>query len=79
MRFLEARARSRARSCDSAQGYYLSRPLPAGELTAWLTKQAAHSTNDAQPSSASIGTHRETGDGEAMAKAPYRVKGLPLA
>jgi len=26
--------------CDSAQGYYLSRPLPAGELTPWLTKQA---------------------------------------
>ena len=58
----------KAMGCDSAQGYYLSRPLPAGELTAWLTKQAAHSTNDAQPSSASIGTHRETGDGEAMAR-----------
>jgi len=29
-----------AMGCDSAQGYYLSRPLPAGELTPWLTKQA---------------------------------------
>ena len=27
--------------CDSAQGYHLSRPLPAGELTPWLTKHAA--------------------------------------
>jgi len=27
--------------CDSAQGFHLSRALPAGELTPWLTKHAA--------------------------------------
>ncbi len=24
--------------CDSAQGYFFSRPAPADELTAWLSK-----------------------------------------
>ena len=26
----------RAMGCDAAQGYYLSRPLPPGELEQWL-------------------------------------------
>ena len=29
----------RAAGCDSAQGYYISRPLPAPELETWLTRQ----------------------------------------
>jgi diguanylate cyclase (GGDEF)-like protein len=27
--------------CDIAQGYYLSRPIPAGELTEWIRERAA--------------------------------------
>jgi diguanylate cyclase len=30
--------RLRALGCDEAQGYYISRPLPAPELTQWLTE-----------------------------------------
>ena len=30
--------RLRALGCDEAQGYYISRPLPASELTQWLTE-----------------------------------------
>jgi diguanylate cyclase (GGDEF)-like protein len=29
--------------CNSAQGYFLSRPLPSGELGAWLTKRSTTS------------------------------------
>jgi EAL domain-containing protein (putative c-di-GMP-specific phosphodiesterase class I) len=25
--------------CDSVQGYYLARPMPAAELAAWLARQ----------------------------------------
>jgi EAL domain-containing protein (putative c-di-GMP-specific phosphodiesterase class I) len=31
--------RLRAMSCDIAQGYYLSRPVPAREVTAWLDQR----------------------------------------
>jgi diguanylate cyclase len=27
--------------CDIAQGYYLSRPVPADQLTEWLRERAA--------------------------------------
>jgi EAL domain-containing protein (putative c-di-GMP-specific phosphodiesterase class I) len=27
--------------CDAVQGYYISRPVPAGELIDWLTQQQA--------------------------------------
>jgi EAL domain-containing protein (putative c-di-GMP-specific phosphodiesterase class I) len=30
--------RARADKIDYGQGYYLSRPVPAAEVTAWLTK-----------------------------------------
>ena len=31
----------RAMGCDIAQGYYLSRPIPAPQLTPWLQQQFA--------------------------------------
>jgi len=31
----------RAAGCDAVQGYYLSRPLPSADFTAWLAAQAA--------------------------------------
>ena len=30
----------RSQGCDSAQGYYISRPMPGEEMLAWLTKWA---------------------------------------
>ena len=33
--------------CTLAQGYYLSRPVPAAELTAWLRRRPAAPANDA--------------------------------
>ena len=35
--------------CDQAQGYFISRPLPAAALDAWFTERDAHTT---QPSAA---------------------------
>ncbi len=32
--------RLRELGCDQAQGYHMSRPLPAPELTQWLTQSA---------------------------------------
>jgi len=31
----------RAAGCGAVQGYYLSRPLPPADFTAWLVTQAA--------------------------------------
>jgi EAL domain-containing protein (putative c-di-GMP-specific phosphodiesterase class I) len=48
-------ARLRALNCDLAQGYYLSRPIPADELEAWLDATGRETT----------GSHRlEPSDGE---------------
>jgi len=35
--------------CQHGQGYYLSRPLPAEELTSWLQREAGHPTTPLQP------------------------------
>jgi EAL domain-containing protein (putative c-di-GMP-specific phosphodiesterase class I) len=35
--------------CHTAQGYYLSRPLPRHQLTAWLLKRARQAAADAGP------------------------------
>ena len=37
----EQLSRLRALGCTSAQGYYLSRPLPAADLCAWLRRHRA--------------------------------------
>ncbi|MET0954387.1 MAG: EAL domain-containing protein [Cryobacterium sp.] len=39
--------------CDQAQGYFISRPLPAAELTAWFTQRA--SDTGEQPAAALAG------------------------
>src|SRR5207253_11329994 len=38
--------------CDSAQGFFLARPLPADELTPWLRDRAASHEADAEPTAA---------------------------
>jgi diguanylate cyclase (GGDEF)-like protein len=39
-----------ALGCDSAQGYYLARPMPPAEFDVWLRKrESVHSGNDASP------------------------------
>ena len=35
--------------CDAAQGYYLSRPKPAAETTAWLTARLAATAVSSHP------------------------------
>ena len=35
--------------CHNAQGYYLTRPLPADQLTSWLQREQAHPTAPPQP------------------------------
>jgi diguanylate cyclase len=30
-----------ALGCDAVQGYYISRPIPAGDLISWLEQQQA--------------------------------------
>lgn len=46
---LEILERLKALGCDFAQGYYLSRPVPAEELTAWLSQSAWEIQPRAQP------------------------------
>lgn len=46
---LEILERLKALGCDFAQGYYLSRPVPAEELTAWLSQSTWETQPQAQP------------------------------
>ena len=40
--------------CQHGQGYYLSRPLPAEELTSWLQREAGHPTTHSSRSHRSL-------------------------
>jgi len=40
--------------CQHGQGYYLSRPLPAEELTSWLQRKAGHPPHHSSRSPRSI-------------------------
>ena len=46
---LEILERLKVLGCDFAQGYYLSRPVPAEELTAWLSQSTWKIQPQAQP------------------------------
>lgn len=42
----------RGLGCDAVQGYFISRPLPAGELDAWLALRGADALPEQQPGKA---------------------------
>jgi diguanylate cyclase (GGDEF)-like protein/PAS domain S-box-containing protein len=46
----ETKDRLSAFGCDSAQGYLMSRPLPAGELARWMSESAFGSQGEGRPS-----------------------------
>ncbi|HEY5430707.1 MAG TPA: EAL domain-containing protein, partial [Solirubrobacteraceae bacterium] len=40
--------------CDHAQGYHVSRPMPADAFSAWLTHSARHGTTTPSPAQAAV-------------------------
>jgi diguanylate cyclase (GGDEF)-like protein len=52
--------------CDVAQGYFISRPLPADELEAWMAGADRHAAMSEHPEESASGDRDEPGDAERV-------------
>ena len=62
----EGFAQLRALGCDSAQGYYMSPPLPAQDFRRWLAGSLPQPTTSACPVDANTSAHDESRDDVAL-------------